>query len=171
MVLKRPGMKVGDSEHNVQGAMLEVGQKAPDFELIANDLSRKHLSDYDGKVKFISCVPSLDTSVCSAQTHRFNKEADNLGEGVVVLTVSSDLPFAQKRWCGMEGVERTETLSDHKAMQFAESYGVYDTEWRVLQRAAFVLDKDNIVQYVEYIPVIGDEVSFDAVLEKAKSLL
>lgn len=167
----RPGMMVGPNEHNVQGPMLEVGQPAPDFELIANDHSRKHLADYVGKVKIISCVPSLDTSVCSAQTRRFNQEADALGEGVVVLTVSADLPFAQKRWCGTEGVERTETLSDHKTMQFAESYGVYDTVWRVLQRAVFVLDRDNVVQYAEYVPVIGDEVSFDAVLEKAKSLL
>jgi thiol peroxidase len=167
----RPGMMVGPNEHNVQGPMLEVGQAAPDFELTANDLSSKRLSDYDGKVKIISCVPSLDTSVCSAQTHHFNKAADDMGEDVVVLTVSSDLPFAQKRWCGTEGVERTETLSDHKTMGFAESYGVHDTEWRVLQRACFVLDKDNVVQYVEYVPVIGDEVSFDAVLEKAKSLI
>jgi thioredoxin-dependent peroxiredoxin len=167
----RPGMMVGPNEHNVQGPMLEVGQTAPDFELIANDMKRKHLADYAGKVKVISCVPSLDTGVCSAQTKRFNMEADKLGDEVVVLTVSSDLPFAQKRWCGNEGVERTETLSDHKTMQFAESYGVHDTEWRVLQRACFVLDKDNVVQYVEYIPVIGDEVSFDAVLEKAKSLV
>jgi len=167
----RPGMKVGPNEHNVQYDILEPGKQAPDFTLIATDQSPRTLSDFAGKVKIISCVPSLDTSVCSAQTHRFNKEADNLGEDVVVLTVSSDLPFAQKRWCGTEGIERTETLSDHKSMEFAESYGVYDTEWRVLQRAAFVLDKDNIVQYVEYIPVIGDEVSFDAVLEKAKSLL
>jgi thiol peroxidase len=168
---KRPGMMVGDNEHTVIDAMLAVGQSAPDFELVANDLSAKKLSDYDGKVKIISCVPSLDTGVCAAQTRRFNTEADKLGDSVVVLTVSSDLPFAQKRWCGNEGVERTETLSDHKTMQFAQDYGVFDTDWRVLQRAAFVLDRDNVVQYVEYVPVIGDEVAFDAILEKAKSLL
>ncbi|MEM6283211.1 MAG: thiol peroxidase [Chloroflexota bacterium] len=167
----RPGMMVGPNEHPVQGPMLEVGAAAPDFELTATDLSTKKLSDYDGKVKIISTVPSLDTGVCSAQTRRFNEEAADLGENIVVLTVSSDLPFAQKRWCGNEGVDRTETLSDHKTMQFAEDYGLHDLEWRVLQRAAFVLDKDNVVQYVEYIPVIGDEVSFDAIVEKARSLV
>ncbi|MEL6273048.1 MAG: thiol peroxidase [Chloroflexota bacterium] len=167
----RPGMMVGPNEHPVQGPMLDVGATAPDFELVANDMSTKKLSDYDGKVKIISAVPSLDTSVCSAQTRRFNEEAADLGDNIVVLTVSADLPFAQKRWCGNEGVDRTETLSDYKTMQFAEDYGLHDLEWRVLQRAAFVLDKDNVVQYVEYIPVIGDEVSFNAIVEKARSLV
>lgn len=164
-------MMVGDNEHPVKGAMLGVGDKAPDFELIANDMSAKRLSDYDGKVKVISVVPSLDTRVCSAQTHRFNEEAANLSEDIVILTVSADLPFAQKRWCGNEGVERTETLSDHRTMKFADSYGVHDTEWRVMQRAAFVLDKDNVVQYVEYVPVIGDEVQYDDIIAKARSLV
>jgi thioredoxin-dependent peroxiredoxin len=168
---KRAGMMVGDNEHNVQGAMLQVGQPAPDFALIANDLSVKHLSDYDGKIKVISCIPSLDTSVCSAQTRHFNQQAEQLGGDIVILTVSADLPFAQKRWCGTEGVQHTETLSDHKTMQFAESYGVHDTEWRVLQRAAFVLDRDNIVRYIEYVPVIGDEVAYDTIIAEAKALL
>lgn len=167
----RAGMMVGPNEHPVQGDMLEIGTKAPDFELIANDISVKKLSDYDGKVKVISAVPSLDTRVCSAQTRRFNEEAASLGDDIVILTVSADLPFAQKRWCGNEGVERTETLSDHKMMKFADDYGLHDTEWRVLQRAAFVLDKDNVVQYVEYVPVIGDEVQFDDIIEKARSLV
>lgn len=167
----RPGMMVGDNEHPIQGDMLEVGAQAPDFALTANDQSTKRLSDFDGKVKILSCVPSLDTGVCSAQTRRFNQEAEALGEDVVVLTVSADLPFAQKRWCGAEGVERTITLSDHKSMAFAEAYGLHDTEWRILQRAAFVVDRDNVVQYVEYVPVIGNEVSFDAILEKARELV
>lgn len=167
----RPGMMVGENEHNVQGAMLEVGQTAPDFELTANDLSTKRLSDFDGKIKVISCVPSLDTGVCSAQTIRFNKEMENLSDDIVILTVSADLPFAQKRWCGTEGVERTMTLSDHRSMNFAEAYGLHDTDWRILQRAAFVLDRDNVIQYVEYVPVIGNEVSFDAILDKARELI
>jgi thiol peroxidase len=170
-MVKRPGMMVGENEHPVQGDMLNVGDKAPDFELIANDMSTKRLSDYDGKVKVISVVPSLDTRVCSAQTHRFNEEAASLSDDIVILTVSADLPFAQKRWCGNEGVERTETLSDYRTMEFAEDYGVHDTEWRVMQRAAFVLDKDNVVRYVEYVPVIGDEVQYDAIIEKARELV
>ncbi len=169
----RKGMMVGPKEHEVVGPMLNVGDAAPDFNLIANDMNTvKSLGDYAGRVKIISCVPSLDTGVCAAQTRRFNEEADKLGKDVVVLTVSADLPFAQRRWCGQEGVERTETLSAHRDMDgFARAYGVYDTDWRVVQRAAFVVDKDNKIQYVEYVPVIGDDVHFDDILEKAKSLI
>ena len=167
----RPGMMVGPNEHTVVGPMLEVGKKAPDFNLTANDLSSRSLSDYDGKVKILSVVPSVDTSVCSAQTHRFNEEAANLGDSVTVLTISADLPFALKRYCGNEGIENTETLSSYRDMQFAEDYGVHDVDWRVCQRAVFVLDKDNTIQHVEYVPVIGDEVNFDAALSKAKALV
>lgn len=167
----RPGMKVGDREHPVQGPMLEVGSPAPDFKLIATDMSERTLADYDGKVKIISCVPSIDTGVCSAQTRRFNEEAAKLGDGVVILTVSADLPFALRRYCANEGIENTETLSAHRDMKFADDYGVHDTEWRICQRAVFVLDKDNIVRHTEYVPVIGNEVNFEAALEAAKSLL
>lgn len=167
----RPGMMVGEHEHAVQNEMLTVGDQAPDFELTANDMSTKRLSDYAGKVKVVSCIPSLDTSVCSAQTRRFNQEAADLGEDIAVLTISADLPFAQKRWCGNEGIERTETLSDHKTMQFSDDYGIHDTDWRVCQRAAFVLDQDNVVQYAEYVPMIGDEVDYATIIEKARSLV
>ncbi|MEL6307124.1 MAG: thiol peroxidase [Chloroflexota bacterium] len=168
---ERPGMMVGPNEHNVVADMLEVGQDAPEFTVVGTDLRERTLADYEGKVKVLSVVPSVDTSVCSAQTHRFNKEAAELGDSVAVLTISADLPFALKRYCGNEGIENTETLSTYKDMQFAEAYGVFDTDWRVCQRALFVLDKDNKVQYAEYVPVIGDEVNFEAGLEKAKSLV
>jgi thioredoxin-dependent peroxiredoxin len=167
----RPGMKVGPNEHPVIGPMLEIGKSAPDFILIATDLSERKLEDYAGKVKVISVVPSVDTSVCSAQTQRFNEEAANLGEDIAVLTVSADLPFALKRYCGNQGIENTETLSTYRDMQFAEDYGVYDTAWRVCQRAVFVLDQDNVIQHAEYVDVIGDEVDFEAALAKAKSLV
>lgn len=167
----RPGMKVGPIEHTVQHDMLEVGTAAPDFTLIATDMSERSLGDYAGKVKIFSVVPSVDTSVCSAQTHRFNDEAASLSDDIVVLTVSADLPFALQRYCGNEGIENTETLSCHRDMAFADAYGVHDIDWRACQRALFVLDKDNTVQYAEYVPVIGDEVNFDAGLDKAKSLV
>lgn len=167
----RPGMKVGPNEHPVIGPMLEIGKSAPYFILIATDLSERKLEDYAGKVKVISVVPSVDTSVCSAQTQRFNEEAANLGEDIAVLTVSADLPFALKRYCGNQGIENTETLSTYRDMQFAEDYGVYDTAWRVCQRAVFVLDQDNVIQHAEYVDVIGDEVDFEAALAKAKSLV
>lgn len=167
--MARPGMMVGDKEHTVQNDMLTVGQAAPDFKLVANDWSIKSLSDYDGKVKVISVIPSIDTGVCSAQTRRFNEEAVNLSN-TVVLTVSADMPFALKRFCGNEGIENTETLTTYRDMQFADDYGVHDLDWRVCQRALFVLDKDNIVQYAEYVPVIGNEVNFDEGLAKAQEL-
>jgi thiol peroxidase len=167
----RPGMIVRGKEHPVQGDMLQVGSKAPDFELVANDMSTiKTLADYAGKIKILSVVPSLETSVCSAQTHRFNQEAAALGENVVILAISADLPYTQKRWCGAEGVDRVETLSTHRDMKFSDDYGVHDTEWRINQRAVFVLDADNIVRYTEYIPVMGNEVNFEAALAAARKL-
>jgi len=164
-------MKVGDVEHHVQGDMLMAGQPAPDFQLVANTLETRTLNDYDGKVKIISVIPSIDTSVCAAQTHRFNKEAAALSDDIVLLTVSADMPFALKRYCGNEGIENTETLSTYRDMQFADAYGVHDTDWRVCQRAVFVLDKANIIQHIEYVSVIGDEVNFQAALDKARSLV
>lgn len=167
----RPGMKVGNNEHNVQGDMLAIGAQAPDFVLIATDLSQRTLADYQGKVKVISVVPSIDTGVCSAQTRRFNEEASQLADNIIVLTVSADMPFALKRYCGAEGIENTETLTTYRDMKFADDYGVHDTDWRVCQRAVFVLDADNVVQHAEYVPVIGEEVDFNAALDKAKSLV
>jgi len=167
----RPGMMVGSNEHTVQNEMLQVGASAPDFVLIANDLSERRLADYDGKVKVVSVIPSIDTGVCAAQTNRFNKEAASLSDDIAVLTVSADTPFALKRYCGNAGIENTETLTTYRDMQFADDYGVHDLDWRVCQRAVFVLDKDNVVQHVEYVPVIGDEVDFDAALNKAKDLV
>jgi len=167
----RPGMMVGEKEHHSQGDMLKVGDQAPDFKMTANNWTTKSLADYAGKVKIISCVPSLDTRVCAAQTRRFNEEASKLSEDVVILTVSADLPYAQRRWCAAEGIERTETLSSHLDMSFADSYGVHDTDFRITQRAVFVLDKNNFVQLAEYIPVIGQEINFDVALAKARELV
>lgn len=167
--MTRKGMMVGDNEHHIQNAMLEVGTKAPDFTLIANDLSQRSLSDYAGKVKVISVVPSIDTGVCSDQTRRFNEAAAGL-EDTVVLTVSADMPFALGRFCSNEGIDNTETLSTHRDMKFADDYGVHDTDWRICQRAVFVLDRSDIVQHAEYVAVIGNEVDFARALAKARDL-
>lgn len=167
--MARKGLMVGESEHHVQNEMLKVGAAAPDFSLIANDLSEKSLADYAGKVKVISVIPSIDTGVCADQTRRFNAEAAALGN-TVVLTVSADMPFALGRFCGSEGIDNTETLSTQRDMQFADDYGVHDTDWRICQRAVFVLDRENVVRHAEYVPVIGNEVDFDAALATAKEL-
>jgi thioredoxin-dependent peroxiredoxin len=167
----RSGMVIRDIEHPVVGPMLTTGAHAPDFKLTANDWTFKTLADYDGKVKIVSVVPSLDTRVCSAQTRRFNEEAAGFGDKVVVLTVSADLPYAQRRWCGSEGLEGIITLSDHKDMSFSDAYGVHVTDMRICQRAAFVLDRGNIIQYAEYVPVIGNEVDFISVLSRVQNLI
>ena len=167
--MARKGMMVGDSEHAIRGDMLEVGSAAPDFTLIGNDLGSRSLADFAGRVIVISCIPSIDTGVCADQTRRFNEEAAALEEAVV-LTVSADMPFALGRFCGAEGIENTETLTTQRDMAFADAYGVHDTDWRICQRAVFVLDRDSVVRHVEYVPVIGDEVDFDAALAVARSL-
>jgi thiol peroxidase len=167
----RPGMKVGEREHHVQRDMLNVGSPAPDFELTGTDFKPHRLSDYEGKVKILSVVPSISTSVCAAQTRRFNEEAANLSDDIVVLTISADFPLALKSFCGNEGIDRTETLSTYRDMKFADDYGVHDTDWRMCQRSVFVLDGDNVIRHAEYVPVMGQEVDFDAALAKARELV
>ncbi|MFN8529926.1 MAG: thiol peroxidase [Anaerolineae bacterium] len=167
----RPGMALGEREFPVQNAMLQVGDPAPDFRLTANNWTSKTLADYTGKIKILSIVPSLDTRVCAAQTRRFNQEAANLSDQIVVLTVSADLPYAQRRWCAAEGIERVYTLSDHKDMNFSDAYGVHVTDLRITQRACFVVDHQNLVRHAEYVYKMGDEINFDAALAIARGLV
>jgi thiol peroxidase len=150
------------------GNPVNVGDVAPDVELTANDWSTVKLSDYAGKTRLLNVVYSLDTSICDAQTHKFNEEATKLGKDVVVLTISADLPFAQKRWCGASGLENVITLSDHKAMAFSNAYGVHLKERRVTGRAVFVVDKAGIMRYVEYVPEVASHPNYDAALAALK---
>jgi len=153
------------------GNSVKVGDKAPDFTVSKDLLTEVSLKDFAGKVKLISAVPSLDTGVCDAQTRRFNEEAASLGEDVVVLTISADLPFAQARWCGAAGVDRVVTLSDHKYMSFGEAYGVHIKEFRLLMRSVFVIDKQDTVQYVEYVEEMTNHPNYEAALEAVKKLI
>jgi len=153
------------------GDELKVGDKAPDFELLANDLSAVELSSFSGNVCILSCVPSLDTPVCDTQTRKFNEAAVGLDDSVVVLTVSMDLPFAQARWCGAAGVERVQTLSDHRDGAFGEAYGLLIKELRLLTRAVLVVDKDGVVQYAQIVPEVTDEPDYEAALNAAKQLV
>ena len=150
------------------GPEVKVGQQAPDFTLLDNELNVKTLADFDGKVKVISVVPSLDTGVCDAQTRWFNQDVTKLSDDVVVLTVSMDLPFAQARWCGAAGVNNVITLSDHKDASFGQNYGFLIEELRLLSRGVVVINKDNKVTYVEYVPEVTNPVNFDAVLTAVK---
>ncbi|MFQ5420961.1 MAG: thiol peroxidase [Anaerolineae bacterium] len=155
----------------VLGSPLAPGDSAPDFRLTANDMSQVSLQDSAGKVRLISVVPSLDTGICDAQTRRFNEEAANLGDSVVILTVSADLPMAQKRWCGAAGVDRVQTLSDHRDMNFGNAYGTHIEEIRLEQRSVFVVDANDTVQYVEYVPKIGQHPDYEAALTAVRSSL
>jgi thiol peroxidase len=169
---ERPnGMMLGSRGCTVRGRMLQIGETAPNFQLVANDFSTKTLADYAGKVKILSVVPSLPTSVCSAQTRRFNQEAEALGSEVALLTISADLPIAQRAWCSAEGIKAVETLSTHRDMQFSDAYGVHNVDLRLNQRAVFVLDREDKVVHAEYVLAIGDEVNFEAALDAARKAL
>lgn len=153
------------------GPELKVGDAAPDFSLKANDMSDKSLADYAGKVKLISVVPSLDTPVCDTETRKFNEAASDLGDGVVVLTVSVDTPMAQKRWCGAAGVENVECLSDFKDHSFGPAYGVRIKEVGLLARQIFVVDADNKITYTQLVGEVADEPDYDAALAAAKAAM
>ena len=153
------------------GKEVKVGDKAPAFTLLDNGLGEKTLADYAGKVKVISVVPSLDTGVCDAQTRWFNQNVSKLGDNVVVLTVSVDLPFAQKRWCGATGIDQVETLSDHRDLSFGKNYGFVLEGLRLLSRGIVVIDKDDVVRYVEYVPEVTSAVNFDAAEAATKALV
>jgi thiol peroxidase len=153
------------------GPELKVGDKAPDFEVVDNGLAPTTLATYAGKIKIISAVPSLDTPVCDTETRRFNQEAAALPGDVVVLTVSADLPFAQKRWCGAAGIDRVITLSDYRSRSFAKNYGVLIQELLLLTRAIFVVDANNVIRYIQIVPEVTAEPDYAAVIAAAKALL
>lgn len=158
----------GGDPVTLAGNPIKVGDKAPDFTVLSNDLKEVKLSDYEGKIKLIAAVPSIDTGVCSEETKRFNQEADKL-DNVQVLTISMDLPFAQQRWCAANGVENLDTLSDHRNAEFGEKYGTLMKELRLLARAVFVVDSKDNVTYVEYVDEVTNHPDYDAALEAAKT--
>lgn len=153
------------------GNTVKVGDKAPDFTLNKDLVTEVSLKDYAGKIKLISVVPSLDTGVCDAQTRRFNEEAVKMGDQVVVLTVSVDLPFAQARWCGAAGIENVVTLSDYKKHSFGQAYGVLIEEFHLLMRSIFVIDANDTVQYVEYLSEMTDHPNYEAAVEAVRKLI
>jgi thiol peroxidase len=153
------------------GTELQVGDKAPDFVAIGNDLNPVSFDSFRGKVCIVSSVPSLDTPVCDMETRRFNDEAGRLGDNVEIITISVDLPFAQKRWCGAAGVDRVQTLSDHRDAAFGQAYGVLIKGLRLLARAVFVVDKEGTIRYAELVNEIASEPDYDAVLTAVKELV
>lgn len=152
------------------GPELKVGDKAPDFEVVDTALKPVTLADTGARIRIFSVVPSLDTPICDMQTKRFNDEAAKMPE-VGVYTISMDLPFAQKRWCGAFGVDHVNMLSDHKSASFGQAYGTLIKELRIESRAIFVLDKDNTIRHVEYVKEVADHPNYDAVLTAVQALM
>jgi len=150
------------------GPELQAGDHAPDFSVVDGTLSAVNLEKTGHNVRIISVVPSLDTPVCDLQTKRFNEEAAQM-PGVDIVTISMDLPFAQKRWCGAFGVDRIKMLSDHRSGSFGEAYGTLIKDLRIESRAIFVLDKENIIRHVEYVKEVADHPNYDAALAAAKA--
>ena len=148
----------------VIGQPLNPGDPMPDVSLTGIDLGKVSLGSLKGKVCLISVVPSLDTGICDAQTRRFNDEAEELGPNVRIITISADLPFAQKRWMTDAEVKNITALSDHTAMAFGDAAGTHVKELRIEQRSIFVVDRDGVVRYVEYVPEIAQHPDYDAAI-------
>jgi thiol peroxidase len=171
-MLERPGIiTMKGKPLTLLGPEAKVGDPAPDFTVVANDLSDFRFSSLQGQVCVISSVPSLDTPVCDIETRRFNDEAAGLGSAVKLLTISMDLPFAQKRWCGAAGVENLKTYSDHREAAFGLAYGVLIKELRLLARAVFVVDQGGKVRHVQIVPELANEPDYEAVLQAVRRLV
>lgn len=167
---RRKETKMGGNPVTLLGPKLEIGKKAPDFTVLDNSQSPKQLKDFAGKKILLSVVPSLDTSVCDTQTRKFNEAASGFGKDVVILTISMDLPFAQKRWCGGAGVDRVITLSDHKDASFGTAYGLLIEEKRLLNRAVITVDTSGVVRYIEVVQDNGNHPDYEKALAALKEL-
>jgi thioredoxin-dependent peroxiredoxin len=161
---------MGGKPATLLGNEVKVGDGAPDFTAVGNDMKPVRLSQFKGKVVVLAAVPSLDTPTCNLETRRFNAEAANLGPDVVILTVSMDLPFAQKRWCGAAGVDRVITVSDHRDASFGAAYGVLIKDMRLLARAVFVVDRQGTIRYTQLVKDVGTEPDYAPVLQAVKEL-
>ena len=151
------------------GPELKAGDLAPDFAVVGKDLKTVRLSDTEGRARVFSVVPSLDTPVCDTQTRRFNQEASHL-PGIEIYTISMDLPFAQSRWCAAAGVDHVVMLSDHRDADFGRHYGTLIKELRLNSRAIFVVDEENRIHYVEYVPEVGSHPDYEAALQAIREL-
>ena len=168
--MERPGATtLKGNSLTLIGPELKAGDKAPDFDVVDNGLQPVTLASTGSSVRIFSVVPSLDTPVCDAQTKRFNEEASRL-PGVEIFTVSMDLPFAQKRWCGAMGVDKVKMLSDHRSGSFGQAYGTLIKELRIESRAIFVVDPSNIVRHAEYVKEVADHPNYDSALAAARGL-
>jgi len=171
--MERTGLlELGGKDAVIVGPDIEVGQKAPDITLLDQDWNFVNIFDAtQGKVRILAALPSLETGVCDTETRRFNEEAAALDEDIAIITISTDLPYTQKRWCGAAGIDRVLVFSDSHKAEFGEKYGCLIRDRRTLRRAAFVVDRDGQVVYADYMPALGDEPNYEEVLSAAKEAL
>lgn len=164
--------KIGDNFVTLLGDEVKVGQAAPEFNNVVTGWAKVNpLQESKGKVIILSAVPSLDTDVCDRETRRFNEEAAKLGEDIVIYTISTDFPMAQKRWCGASGVDKVRVVSDVIDAEFGVKYGILIKERRYLRRSVFIVGRDGKLTYVNYLPVLGEEPNYDEVIAAAKKAL
>ena len=164
--------KIGDTFATLLGDEVKVGDTAPAFTSVVPGWGRVNpLEESKGKVIILSAVPSLDTDVCDRETRRFNEEAAKLSEDIIIYTVSTDFPMAQKRWCGAAGVEKVKVVSDVVDAEFGVKYGVLIKERRYLRRSVFIVGRDGKLTYVNYLPTLGEEPNYDEVIQAAKQAL
>ncbi|NLY08936.1 MAG: thiol peroxidase [Tissierellia bacterium] len=161
----------GGAPMTIVGNTVEAGDWAPEFRAIKNDLSEFNSKENTGKVVVYSTVPSIDTNVCSVQTRYFNEQAAQFGDDVAIVSISNDLPFAQKRFCANEGIENSILVSDYRYNEFGENFGFLIDELKLLSRGIVIVDKENRVRYVEYVKEVTDEVDFNKALEVLKELV
>jgi thiol peroxidase len=171
MVERNGLVTMGGKPVTLLGPELKPGDKAPGLTLVGNEMQPVRLEDFRGKVLIVSSVPSLDTKVCDIETRRFNSEAAKLANDVAVLTVSMDLPFAQKRWCGAAGIDRVITASDHRDAAFGTAWGVLVKDVRLLARAVFVVDRQGVIRYIQIVQEVGTEPDYAAVMEAVGKLM
>ncbi len=170
--MRKGAVTVGGKPVDLKGEAIAVGMKAPDFKAVKQDMgSFEFYQDTAGKVKIISVAHSIDTGICSLQTIHFNQEAGDLAGKVDIVTITVDLPFAQKRFCAAEGIDNIHVVSDHRDLNFGEQYGFVIDELRLLARGIVVVDRDNIVRYVQYVPEVGTEPDYDKAMEVVRELI
>lgn len=173
MVKERVGLlSVGGSEVTIMGEDIQVGQKAPAFKAQTTKWETVDaLKATEGKVRIIAALPSIETGVCDRETRKFNEEAANLAEDIVIIPISADLPYTIANWCAAAGIDKVMMLSDHMEASFGVNYGCLVKERRILRRAVFVIDQQDVVRYVAYMPTLGDEPDYKEVISVAKNVL
>jgi thiol peroxidase len=153
------------------GSEVKIGDKTPDFTVLDGDLKEVRIGDFAGKIKVISVSASLDTPVCDMQARRFNQETTQLPDDVVILNITMDLPFAISRFCSTAGIDKIKALSDHRDASFGNAYGVLIKELRLLARSIFIIDKDDVIRYIEIVPELTNHPDYNKAFDFLKKII